>query len=223
MAAAGGGDFFSAGDVRVKICGVTNPGDASLAVEGGADAIGINLYEGSKRFVQLDDVADWVRDLPVTRIAVVVNATAEAVQGILENGCFDAIQFHGDESPEFCAGSGFERWVRAVRVRDADSLVDALRYGTPDLLLDAYSGAAYGGTGLVVERDLAVEFVRANPDRRVILAGGLTPENVADAVWCVRPAAVDVAGGVEQAGDPRRKDAAKMRDFVAAARLIAGG
>jgi len=209
--------FFDPGALRVKICGVTNAGDAALVADAGADAIGINLFSGSKRFVELHAVRDWVRELPLTRIAVVVNAAAEDVARIVDAACFDAIQFHGDETPDFCAECPLV-WIRAERISGPDSLEHALEYATQSLLLDGFSTAGYGGTGTAVDIDLAREFVRRNPGRQVILAGGLKPDNVAKIAHLVRPHAVDVAGGVEIGGDPRRKDVAKVRAFVAAAR-----
>ncbi len=209
--------LFLGGETRVKICGLTNAADAAMVVAAGADAVGINLFAGSKRFVELAVVRDWVAELPVTRVAVVVNATADELAAVRAAGCFDAVQYHGDESPADClAGGG--RWVRAVRVRDWQSLEGALDYVTPYLLIDAFSAAGYGGTGDGLDLRLAEEFVRKERTRRVLLAGGLRPETVGAAVKMVRPHGVDVASGVEAAGDARRKDAAKVRDFVAAAK-----
>ncbi len=211
--------FFEPGPLRVKICGVTNAGDAALVVDAGADAIGINLFAGSKRFVDLAAVRPWVRELPIARVAVVVNATPDELARIAGAECFDAIQFHGDETPEICAASPLP-WIRAVRVAGAEALDAALAYVTPALLLDAFAGSAYGGTGATIDPALARDFARAHPSRRVILAGGLRPETVAAAVRIVQPQGVDVASGVETAGDARRKDADRVREFVAAARGV---
>lgn len=205
------------GFTGVKICGVTNPVDAQVAVDAGADAIGINLFSGSKRFVKIGVVREWLEELTVARVAVVVNPDADLLERINDAGCFDAIQFHGDETPEFCAQSPLP-WMRAVRVSGADSLADALDYITPALLLDAAAPGEYGGTGKMIDRDVAAEFVRAQPSLRIVLAGGLTPETVADAVRAVRPHAVDVASGVEANGEARRKDAVKVRAFIDAVR-----
>lgn len=209
--------FFDPGDLRVKICGVTNPADAALVVEAGADAVGINLFPGSKRFVELHEVRDWVAEIPITRIAVVVNATREDVTRIVEAACFDAIQFHGDETPDFCAECPIV-WIRALRVAGPHALRHALEYATQSILLDGFSASGYGGTGTAVDIELARDFVRWNPGRQVILAGGLKPDTVARTAHLVKPHAVDVAGGVETEGDPRRKDHAKVRAFVEAAR-----
>ncbi len=209
--------LFLPGRTRVKVCGVTSAADAAMVVGAGADAIGINLFSSSKRFVELAAVRDWVAELPVTRVAVVVNATADELAAVRAAGCFEVVQYHGDETAAACAAGG-GRWMRAVRVRDWESLEAALGYATPWLLLDAFSAAGYGGTGAGVDLRLAEEFVRKERDRRVILAGGLKPETVAAAVRAVQPHGVDVASGVEVAGEARRKDAAKVRDFVAAAK-----
>lgn len=208
-------------EFRVKVCGITNPEDARIAAEAGADAIGINFFPGSKRFVTLDAVAPWLRDVAVARVAVVVNATADEVLRLAESGVIDALQFHGDESAEFCADLGRRTglpWLRAARVRGQDDLVSALDYDTPWLLLDGFSPTEYGGTGHAVDRALAVDFVAGHPERSVVLAGGLRAENVREAVAAVRPAGVDVASGVERPGDPRRKDADSVGQFIAEAR-----
>ncbi|HEY8903539.1 MAG TPA: phosphoribosylanthranilate isomerase [Chthoniobacterales bacterium] len=211
------GALFQPGSLRVKICGITNAGDAAMAAGAGADAIGINLFSGSKRFVEIREVRDWLRDVPVTRVAVVVNASAELLVRIQEAGVFDAVQFHGDETPEFCAACALP-WLRAVRVSGAEALEAALAYETGDLLLDAHSAAGYGGTGAVLDLDLAAEFVRGNLDHRVLIAGGLRPETVAAAVRTVHPHGVDVASGVEMEGNPRRKDPVRVRAFIDQAR-----
>ncbi len=209
--------LFLPGRTRVKICGITNAEDAAMAVDAGADAVGINFFAGSKRAVKVEDVSDWVSEIPVTRIAVVVNATPEELAAIRQADCFEGFQFHGDETPADCAASA-RRWLRAVRVKDWSSFTAALTYQTPWLLLDAFSTSGYGGTGEGVDLRLAGEFVRKERDRRVILAGGLKPGTVAEAIRIVRPHAVDVASGVETPGDPRRKDAARVRDFIQAAK-----
>ena len=204
---------------RVKICGVTNAADAAAAMAAGAAALGLNFFPGSRRHLGLAENREWIARLAgqVTRIAVVVNPPADLLASLRRAGCFEAIQFHGDEDPSFCAAAGFSTWIRAVRVRDAASLATALDYETPYLLLDGWSEGSYGGTGRRPDWELAGAFVAANPGRKVILAGGLTPENAASAVAAVRPFAVDVAGGVEGA-DPRRKDALRIRQFIEAVR-----
>ncbi len=211
--------FFDPGPpLRAKICGITSADDAEVAIAAGADAIGLNFFPGSKRFVEFEKNRAWIEALSgrVQRVAVVVNAAEDELAVLRESGCFDAIQFHGDETPEFCAGAGFPVWIRAVRIKDQSAFSEALAYATPYLLLDAWSESAYGGTGHRLNWDAVRDFVIAHRDRRVILAGGLTPHNVRDAVRIVRPHGVDVASGVEL--EPRRKNEYLVREFIAVAR-----
>lgn len=205
--------------VRVKICGVTNREDALAAIELGADALGFNLFPGSKRFIEIDRKAAWIQALPpfVTRVAVLVNVPLEEARRVAERPEIDLVQFHGDEDAAYCRE--FSRlgrsFVKAVRLRDAASVEMADRFSTPHVLLDACAGAAFGGTGALVDLALAAECVRRHPALRIILAGGLKPENVRGAVRAVRPYAVDVASGVEADGDPRRKSVDRMGRFFA--------
>ncbi len=200
--------------VFVKICGLTRSEDARLAIAAGADAIGINFFSGSKRCVILQDVAPWLKTLPTNalKVAVVVNPTRAEVLDLRDSGCFDAIQFHGDESPEFCEKSGFEVWIKALRVLDRSSFEKVIDYQTPYLLLDAWSETGWGGTGVRVDWGLVRSFVEDHPEKKVILAGGLNPSNLADALRIVAPFGVDVASGVEV--DPRRKDEYLVREFL---------
>lgn len=203
---------------RVKICGLTHPADAALAVELGADALGLNFYPRSPRCLDPVRDRDWLRALPpgVPRVAVVVNATRDELARWLDEGLVDAVQLHGDEDAAFCqalreAGIPF---IKAFRARDEAGLADAADCGADHLLLDAFQPGAYGGTGQTVDWSLAARFAARH--RFTLLAGGLAPGNVAAAIRQVRPYGVDVASGVEGAGGPRRKDAEKMRAFFAA-------
>lgn len=204
--------------VRVKICGLTREEDARLAVELGADGLGFNLWSGSKRFIEIETASAWMRDLPplVTRVAILVNASLDEARRIATLPTIDAIQFHGDEDEEYCgrfAESGFP-FIKAVRVSDAASLSGLERYSTKAILLDAQAGSAYGGTGCKIDPRLAAEAVTQFPRLQILLAGGLTPENIAEVVHQVQPYGVDVASGVEAV--PGRKDSEKMRRFFAA-------
>ena len=206
---------------RVKICGLTHPDDAALAISLGADALGLNFYPGSPRCLDVSRDGGWLRALggQVRRVAVVVNASLDDLRRLLDEGVVDAVQLHGDEDAAFCATLAAEGipFAKAIRVRDADSLRNVERFGTSDLVLDAFRADAYGGTGKTIDWVLAAEFARAVPPpaRRTILSGGLTPENVAEAIARVRPYGVDVASGVEGEGDRRRKDPARVRQFLA--------
>jgi phosphoribosylanthranilate isomerase len=202
---------------RVKICGITTEADARLCIEAGVSALGFNFYLGSSRHISIDALP-WIRGLEglVDRVAVVVNAPADLLQTLIASGCFEMIQFHGDETPDQCASAGAAVWMKAIRAKDRASLDDSRLFETPRILLDAWSPSAYGGTGQTADWKMLADFVAGNPSRQFVLAGGLNPGNVADAIRSVRPAAVDVAGGVESA--PGRKDPAKVRDFLQAAR-----
>jgi phosphoribosylanthranilate isomerase len=212
-------NFLDPGNsVRIKICGITSPMDAEMAVAEGADALGFNFFSGSKRRIVFEENRQWIDSLSgrVFRVAVVVNAGMDELRALGESGCFEAVQFHGDETPEFCAKAGFPAWIRAVRVKSEESLQEALHYDTRHLLLDAWSESAYGGTGLRLDWEAMREFVVAQRARQVILAGGLGPENVSEAIRLVRPHAVDAASGVESG--PGRKARNRVADFIRAAR-----
>jgi phosphoribosylanthranilate isomerase len=211
--------LFDSGRVGVKICGITDEADAAMCIEAGVGALGFNFYPGSKRFIEPEKSFDWIRSLEkaVDRVAVLVNADADLLSRVRDSGCFEFIQFHGDELPADCLNCGANDWIRAVRVKDSSALDAALAFSTPYLLLDAWSAAAYGGTGHVADWNLLSDFVRRNSARKFLLAGGLTPENVTEAIRAVRPAVVDVAGGVES--EPRRKDAVLVKAFIKAAAL----
>ncbi len=193
-------------------------------MELGAGALGFNFYPPSPRSIPLgssDSELDWVKDLSklfpgIVRIAVVVNPEARLLQQLQKAGCFEAIQFHGDETPEFSAaeGAAFPHWIKALRIRTEEDLAIATQFQTPFLLLDAAVKGGYGGSGQTLDWTLAARFVASNPNLRVILAGGLNPTNVAAAVKQVRPHAVDVASGVESS--PGHKDPVKMRAFFSA-------
>ncbi len=210
---------------RVKICGITNAEDARAAIAAGADAIGVNLWLHSKRFVPLPDVA-WLAELKnaVIRIAVLVDPSLDEASRIGGSPLFDAVQLHGEETPEFCAALLAEgiAVIKAVRVRNAASLEEARRFpATVPLLLDSFRVGLRGGTGESFDWELARAFREENPARVIILSGGLSAANVTAACGIVLPGGVDVASGVESAKNPRRKDWSMMRAFVAAAR--AGG
>ena len=202
-------------ETRVKICGITNLADALAAVAAGADALGLNFYEKSPRHVSLKTAAEISKQLPpfVMRAGVFVNADEDLVTRAIGECGLSLLQFHGDETPEFCVQFGLMS-MKAFRIRDAESLKGIPNYPTDAYLLDAYSPEARGGTGEKFNWDLAIEAQKFG--KPVFLAGGLTPENVADAVRKVRPFAVDVASGVESS--PGQKDAAKVRAFIQAVR-----
>ncbi len=201
--------------VRVKICGLTSEADALAAVEAGAEALGFMFYEPSRRHLAPAAAGAIIRELPpfVARVGVFVNPTEEFVRHAITASGIDTLQFHGEESPEFCARFGLPV-LKAFRVRNAGSLQECARYPKFAWLLDSHVDGALGGTGVTFDWDVAVEAVKLA--RPVILAGGLKVDTVSEAVRRVRPYAVDVSSGVESA--PGKKDRARMRDFVAAAK-----
>ncbi|HOB32948.1 MAG TPA: phosphoribosylanthranilate isomerase [Verrucomicrobiota bacterium] len=200
--------------VRVKICGITNASDAQAAAEAGADALGFVFFEKSSRFVTVSDAARIASALPpVMKVGVFVNPPEELVLRAIGECGLNMLQFHGEETPEFCTQFGLMS-MKAFRVRDADSLNRISEYLTDAWLLDAHSESAPGGTGETFNWALARQAIRYG--RPVFLAGGLTPSNVADAVRQVRPFGVDVSSGVESA--PGKKDHEKVRQFIQAVR-----
>ena len=205
-----------------KVCGITTPEDALRTIESGAGALGFNFYPPSPRSIQAEGDLGWISKLKadypdIAFVAVVVNPDEKLLTLLQKTGSFDAIQFHGDETPEFCrlSGSRFTHWIKALRVRSEADLIMTTEYQTPFLLLDAAVPGTYGGSGHTIDWNLASGFVKTHSEKRVILAGGLTPENVAEAVQAVRPHAVDVASGVESS--PGVKDPEKVRSLITAA------
>ena len=200
---------------QVKICGITGVADGLAAAEAGADMIRLMFYEDSPRHVTVAQAAEISRALPpfVLRVGVFVNPDESLVTRAIAECGLSLLQFHGEEDSAFCTQFGLMS-MKAVRVREAESLQTLENYHTDAFLLDAYSQAGLGGTGEKFNWDLAVSAQKfAKP---IFLAGGLTPENVADAVRQVRPFAVDVSSGVESV--PGKKDEAKVRAFIQAVR-----
>ena len=187
-----------------------------MCIDAGATALGFNFYAGSKRFIDPCESLPWIKKLTgsVRRVAVVVNAEVDLLARLQDSGCFEFIQFHGDESPAECVAQGGENWIRAVRAKDHATLLAGLEYSTPALLLDAWSPLAFGGTGNQADWKMLAAFVSGHAARNCILAGGLTPDNVADAIRVVAPCGVDVAGGVESS--PRKKDPLLVKRVISA-------
>jgi len=201
--------------VIVKICGITNPGDGLAAAEAGADALGFVFCESSPRQVSLPQAAEIIRELPrlIVKVGVFVNAPEELVVRAMGECGLTLLQFHGEETPEYCRQFGLMS-MKAFRIRDASSLEALPNYATDAWLLDAYAPDRKGGTGEKFNWDLAVEAQRLG--RPIFLAGGLTPGNVAEAVRKVRPYGVDVSSGVE--ASPGKKDLEKVKAFIKAAK-----
>lgn len=202
----------------IKICGITTPGDAALAAAAGADAVGVNFWSGSKRFVGGEGAARAVLEaVPagILKIGVFVNAAPAEVAAMATRLGLDRVQLHGDERPEAFDGIvAPARLIRAVRVRDESSFGEDARWPAAVFLYDAFV-EGYGGGGTIGPWSL----IAARARRPFWLAGGLRPDNVAAAIRASHPDGVDVASGVESA--PARKDPTLVRAFVAAARAAA--
>jgi phosphoribosylanthranilate isomerase len=199
------------GDVKVKICGLTNLDDALDAVELGADYLGFNFYPASPRCLSEETAMEIFEEIPtnISKVGVFVN---EPIAEVLDKAIrlqLDILQFHGDETPEELNPIG-RPWYKAFRLKDASVLAEIPKYECDWILVDAYSEKAYGGTGITAHWDLVREASRFG--KKIILAGGLNEENVAMAVATVKPFMVDVASGLEIS--PRKKDRHKMELFI---------
>ncbi len=202
---------------RIKICGITNPQDAQTVVTAGADAIGLVFYPPSPRSITIQQAQAIVTNLPpfITVVGLFVNAEYRKISKILETVRIDLLQFHGNESPQECML--YQRpWIKAISMRDnvnlQQSCIDYKQSAA--LLLDTYQPKISGGTGKIFDWTR----IPPNLSKPIIVAGGLTPEIVAQAIQQVQPYAVDVSGGVEKAKGI--KDADKIMDFVSEVRHI---
>jgi phosphoribosylanthranilate isomerase len=211
---------------RIKICGITRVDDALAAADAGADAIGLNFYSGSRRYIDVEAAQAIVAALPagVAKVGVFVNAPIDEIRPIVETLGLDFVQLHGDEPPEFCAELGGLNFIRAFRLGNAgwQSLIDdlagcrSLRALPCAILVDGCQAGTYGGTGQAADWDLASRYHQLSLDLPLILAGGLNASNLAHAVSVVKPFGVDTASGVE--ASPGRKNPQQIGAFVAAAR-----
>jgi len=198
---------------KIKICGITNQPDAGLAADLGADLLGFNFYPPSPRYLEPDRAAQIIAALPARRPEIVglfVNAAPAHIAAVLQSCPLTMLQLHGDESPDLCrtlAALGLPL-IKALRMRSPADLDRARDYDTPYILLDAFHPDLYGGTGDTFDWS----WIASLPDKKILLAGGITPANVQQAL-AVRPYALDLCSGVEAA--PGRKDPQKLRDLFA--------
>jgi phosphoribosylanthranilate isomerase len=203
--------------MHIKVCGITNLMDARAAIEAGADWLGFNFYTRSPRYLSPADAGKIINALPETvrSVGVFVNEDApETVARMACEACITAVQLHGDETPAYCRALTKKYFViKALRVGEGFAPDEALKYETSAILLDAYDARARGGTGRVVDWQTARRVRELVP--KLFLAGGLTPENVAEAIARVEPFAVDACSGLESV--PGRKDENRLRAFVNAA------
>jgi phosphoribosylanthranilate isomerase len=206
--------------LKIKICGITNQEDADIAIQEGADALGFVFYPQSPRYVQPAVAQHIIASLPpfVVPVGVFVNQDLDMVKRVFDDCGLALAQLHGDESPGFCE-SLHRPVLRAIRLRGRSSFLALAewkgRIGVRGFIVDTFSDTAYGGTGHTTDWSLAAEVAKAAP---MLLAGGLTPENVQEAIRQVRPYGVDVSSGVERS--PGQKDPDKIRGFIQAVRLV---
>jgi len=196
-------------DVRLKVCGITSHDDAMKAVEAGAVYLGFNFYPPSPRYISPELARGIVDLLPegVIPVGIFVNEPhPDEVSRIMERGGMRLAQLHGDEDPEYCRAVGAERVIRAFRAASGFQIRQAMEYAVDAVLLDAYDPRLYGGTGKTVDWVMAASLAR---EVRLFLAGGLSPDNIQEAIRAVHPWAVDLNSGVESA--PGVKDATKLR------------
>ncbi len=205
--------------MKIKICGITNLDDATVAIDAGADALGFVFYAKSPRYIEPAVARRIIAQLPpfVLAIGVFVNHDPNTIRAIVDECGLAFAQLHGDEAPAFCESLG-RPVLRALRLRDHGSLLAFAEYkgrmGIRGFVIDAFSSEAYGGTGQTVDWSLAREVAKTVP---ILLAGGLTPNNVQEAIQQVQPYGVDVNSGVEVR--PGKKDHNKIRAFTQAVRL----
>ena len=210
---------------RVKICGITSVPDAIAVDRAGADAIGLNFYAPSPRSVTPIQAREIAAAVPshIAKVGVFVNSTASDVADVFEQVGLDVVQLHGDEPPDMLSLLAPRPVVRAFRCRESgfQPLMDYLDrcrdlgHLPAGVLVDAYQPGSYGGTGAIVDWTAVSELVKDLPDMPIVLAGGLRPENVAEAIRMASPAAVDTASGVESS--PGKKDAKRVSEFVQSA------
>ena len=206
--------------IKVKVCGNTNGEDALAAVESGADALGFIFYEKSPRYVVPAIAGQIIAELPplVMSVGVFVNEGLATVRSIMDTYHLGMAQLHGDENASYCHELS-RPVIKALRLKNRESLLALAEYqgrgSVRGFVLDTFSELAYGGTGQVTDWTLAAEVAKTTP---ILLAGGLTPDNVTEAIRVVRPYGVDVSSGVESA--PGKKDRAKLRAFLEAVRVV---
>ena len=202
--------------LNVKVCGLCSLGNSLECIDAGVDMLGFNFWPESKRHVAFDEARQWLGDLEgkVERVALFVNASRGKIEAVWQSGLFDLVQLHGDESSGFCrdlVGDGIPI-MRAIRVREESDLDQIPSFPGERLLLDAFVKGAFGGTGESFDWSLARIAVERYPERKIVLSGGLNPDNVVGAVSQVGPWGVDAASGVESA--PGVKDPFLVANLV---------
>ena len=202
---------------QIKICGITSPDDALEATRAGADALGLNFFPGSARFLRPElarQIVGALRGVPVLKVGLFVNSPPDAVARTCDELELDLVQLHGDEDPAYCSMLG-ERAIKALRVRGSTDLAEVDKYPCRAVLLDGYENAGRGADGSGFDWRMVSVFDAGLP---IIVAGGLTPDNVGKAITTARPFGVDVSSGVEAA--PGIKDPVLIYRFIEKARKV---
>ncbi len=214
--------FLACTSPSLKICGVTNPAEADQLAQLGIDALGINFWPESKRYCPLDSARGFLPSLRnrILRIGVFVNAEPGLPLSLLASDLIDVAQFHGDEDLAYCNAFAEEGlpFFKAIGVENDADLSIAPRYHASGILLDAHAPGVYGGTGQVIDWNMAAEFIDGQSSPPVILAGGITPENAAEALLTTRACALDVASGAESS--PGTKDFSKVSSLLETVRSL---
>jgi phosphoribosylanthranilate isomerase len=214
--------FFSPQRCSLKICGVTSAADAQGLVDCGVAALGVNFWPLSKRYISPDDAAPWLRAVrgSIVRVGVFVNASHDFIAEVYAQGLIDVAQLHGDESAEdvqFLVEKNIP-CIKAIGIRDEDDLAQLKLYEQAQaLLLDTAAPGVYGGTGATFDWSLAIEAKFRLPTMPIVLAGGITPQNAAQAIATVHPAAIDIASGAESS--PGVKDFVKVKALQEAVKV----
>ncbi|BDS05205.1 N-(5'-phosphoribosyl)anthranilate isomerase [Oceaniferula spumae] len=214
-------DFLDPSSTSLKICGVTRMADAEALVNLGVHGIGINFWPQSKRYLSAEKAEPILRAIAgnIVRVGVFVNADPRMPSRLLEQGLIDIAQFHGDETAEYCApfANAGHRFIKAIGVKNQDSLNNIAEYRASAVLLDTPAPGVYGGTGEKFDWTIAATFIQNHPNTPVLLAGGITPQNAAEAIAQAHPAALDVASGAEIS--PGIKDLDKVAALLASTQI----
>ncbi|MBU0759548.1 MAG: phosphoribosylanthranilate isomerase [Candidatus Omnitrophica bacterium] len=208
--------------VRVKFCGITSSGDAEKAIEAGADSLGFVFFKDSPRYVTPEYAEAIIKTLPpfVTGVGVFVNEDLRFIEDCVEKCGLSAVQLHGDESPEYCLrfknlNMKGVKLIKGIRVKDEESTRSIEDCNADAILLDSYKADMYGGTGKVFDPSLAM--LAKEYDRRLIISGGLNPDNVREMIKEIRPYGVDVSSGIESS--PGKKNVELMEEFIREVRI----
>lgn len=197
--------------IKVKVCGITNAEDAAAAASCGASALGFIFYKQSPRCVTVEDAYEISMSVPpfVKKVGVFVNEDSKLVNEIADRASLDLLQLSGDETSSYCKKLN-RPYIKSIRIKNRESCSEISKYDTPYVLFDNYDKDHYGGTGRAFDWELVKDL--PFEERYIILSGGLSPENVKEAIAQIRPYAVDVASGVEKL--PGKKDHVKMKNFI---------